>query len=185
MTGSTHIAGGILAAEILLAVMRPELRESSQILLISGAALGSLVPDIDHATSKISNRNIKFKLFGVAAQNILGHRGLVHSPIVGSLFSMIVYLLASKAISAGNLPADVKMLLPLFFLLGYISHLVLDSLNPAGIEWLWPFRKKRYRMARIKPRSAKEWIILTGLVVADVAVAMEVLRLSINFNEFF
>lgn len=185
MTGSTHIAGGILAAEILLAALQPDIRESSQILLISGAALGALMPDIDHATSKISNNSIRFKLFAVAAQNIFGHRQLIHSPAVGALLSFAVYALMQSAVSAGRLPAEIRPLLPAFFFLGYISHLFLDSLNPAGIEWLWPFKKKRYRMARIRPQSAREWLILTALVIADVAMAMTVLNLSIDFNQFF
>ena len=185
MTGMTHISGGILAAELMLAALQPDIRDSSQLLLISWAAVGSILPDIDHATSKISNRNIKLKALAFALQNIFGHRQMIHSPFIGALISLAVYFLSAESVNAGSLPAEVRILLPIFFAAGYLSHLILDSLNPAGILWLWPFKKRRYRMARISPRSAKEWLILCALVIADVGIAMVVLKLPIDFNKYF
>lgn len=185
MTGSTHIAGGLLAAEILLAVLKPDIGKTVQTLLLTGAAVGSIMPDIDNGTSKISNKSLFAKLFGVTAEAVIGHRGMIHTPLTGALLSLLMYWLASYSVSAGSMSSYVQMLLPIFFGAGYLSHLVLDSLNPAGIKWFWPFKKRRYRLARIQPRSAKEWLILTALVIADVAMAMDVLKTSINFNDFF
>ena len=47
--------------------------------------------------------------------------------------------------------------------LGEISHLLLDSLNPFGIMFLWPFKKKRFRFFEITTGSKAEDVVSTLL----------------------
>ncbi len=81
--------------------------------------LGSLIPDIDHSKSFFGR---KAKLISA----ILKHREAMHSLLCGICLSLVILFFTNKYSYA--------------FLLGFLSHLVLDSLNPKGIKWLWPLR---------------------------------------------
>ena len=50
------------------------------------------------------------------------------------------------------------------FFLGFISHLVADSLNPAGIKWLQPFNKAKVKDG-IRTGSFLEKLFLLVTVV--------------------
>ncbi|MDO5444943.1 MAG: metal-dependent hydrolase [Eubacteriales bacterium] len=163
MQGKTHIAGGILAGELLLAVHG----QTTPVLageLLTAAAAGALFPDIDHGESKISNTNFVTKILANLFELILKHRGPIHTPVTGALLTVFVWFsLSAAAVAPGTVYA-----LTAGFAVGFASHLILDSFNPGGIMWLWPFRKKRYHLARIKNRTAKETILFIFLIALDL-----------------
>lgn len=106
---------------------------------IIAAIIGSLIPDIDHPRSFISRANLLF-LGASKAISQTGHRGITHS-ITGLLvFSIIVYLIVSHL--------NLNPFVVFAFMLGYTSHLVADSMNPAGVRWLQPFNNK-FRISRL------------------------------------
>lgn len=111
MMGPTHLATGILASAALSADP-------------AGLAVGmaaSLLPDIDEPNSIIS-RKLPFISFFVS---LFGHRKLTHSLLGLFLFSAPLFIFARQ-----------------YFLIGgvaYLTHLVLDSLTPMGVPWLFPF----------------------------------------------
>jgi inner membrane protein len=80
--------------------------------------VGSLLPDIDTPFSKLG----KYNVFAA----IMLHRGITHS------------LLATGIIAAIGLLISPIMV---WVAVGYLSHLLADSLTPSGIRWLYPFRK--------------------------------------------
>jgi|LSQX01.1.fsa_nt_gb membrane-bound metal-dependent hydrolase YbcI (DUF457 family) len=67
------------------------------------------------------------------------HRGCIHSP----LFLAILYFLVRQFCP--------EIVMPL--LIGFLSHLILDSLTPMGIPWLWPFYPKRIGISLIPTGS--------------------------------
>ena len=73
-----------------------------------------------------------------------GHRGVTHS-----LFALVLLAYIVKT----TYPA---LLIPV--LIGYGSHLILDTLTPMGIPWLWP-KNKRYKIPLVQTGSTKESII--------------------------
>ena len=161
MQGKTHIAGGILAGELLLAAhghVSPLLAGE----LLSAAAAGSLFPDIDHGESKISNTNFATKILANLFERILRHRGPIHTPVVGTALSLFIGL----SLSSAKVSSDTVCALTAGFASGFASHLILDSLNPGGIMWLWPFKRKRYHLARIKNRTPKEFFFFLFLIAA-------------------
>ena len=83
----------------------------------------SLLPDIDCANSLIGRKTKIISFF-------FTHRGFFHSITAMALFSMLIYaFIPDKMIVSG-------------FFLGYSSHLLLDSFNKSGIQWLWPVNKR-------------------------------------------
>lgn len=165
MSGKTHLAVGIATT---FALMHPEkLLDFS--IGVSLCALGSLIPDIDSGTSKshrsankitglfliligimwflefqfhvqienffISNENLMLKSVGIlffaglcAYGRDLPHRSFSHSILGGILFSGVL-----------------AMIFPLrflpYFIIGFITHILLDLLNNRKVNLLYPSKK--------------------------------------------
>lgn len=90
----------------------------------------ALLPDADHPRSWAGRR-----LPGVswAAGAVFGHRGALHS-LAGAAAVSWVVVWAAKLL---GLAISWK-----FVFLGYIVHLLLDMLTPAGVAWLWPLPQR-------------------------------------------
>ncbi len=150
MTYKTHFVGGICATAIASTVVPME-----DIAIVAAvSAFSALLPDIDIEGSKVNN---KAGLIGKGISSAFNHRGFIHTPI---LYIVLYYL------TTLILPANIC----LGFLIGTISHLVIDSFNYTGIMWLYPFTKKHYHIASIKTRSVGETIFLIAMVVVSAFV---------------
>lgn len=114
---------------------------------VVAAVLGSLMPDIDTPNSKFGS---KF-LCPITERPVSSHRGFTHS-IVGMLLIVgIIGLL---------LPIEITK----YVGIGYLSHLLADMLNPAGVPLLWP-NKARFRIPIINTGSMIEKYILYPFVL--------------------
>jgi len=98
----------------------------NKIIFIVILLIASALPDIDSHKSKVGK---KIKPLSFLINIFLGHRGIFHS-----LFLLILILLFIMLINYEITAA---------FFIGYLSHLVLDSLTPEGVMFLYPFSKKR------------------------------------------
>lgn len=106
------------------------------ILLLS---FGSLFPDIDRSTSKLGR---KFKFI----EKIFGHRKFFHSLFGLLFFSALFYFLFDYVFlqNISIFPEDKSTILhyTILFFFGYLSHIFLDSFNPKGILFFYPFSFK-------------------------------------------
>ena len=125
MRGTTHVIGALALA---LAAGEAGLLAPTPSVL-AAAALGGLLPDIDHPGSVLGRRVLPIALL---AQLLGGHRGPTHSIAVA-------FAAGALALALG-LPATVAAAL----MLGYASHLALDYFNPTGVPLAWPLRARRY-----------------------------------------
>lgn len=157
MTGKTHILGGALAGE-LAALAVGNTSPTVAAVLIGGSIAGSLLPDIDHVNSKVSRSSIVAQATSYAVSGVTRHRGFIHTPVF--ILSSVVLL---SGASVFGLPHG--WLLTLALALGMLSHLILDTLNPTGIMWLWPLKKKRWHLLSIKTNSPIEWLVMLALAV--------------------
>jgi inner membrane protein len=122
------------------------------------AIIGALIPDLDHPNAYLSRGN--WYIISHAISKTSPHRGWTHS------------LLGSIVFSTGGVPIVLFLNAPLFniipFFMGYLSHLISDSLNPTGVNWLYPKKKRKYGLKIIRTGSKQEGyfqkIILFGLV---------------------
>ena len=78
---------------------------------------GTMFVDIDSATSFLGK---KFKIVSF----LFGHRKFFHSIFSALFFSLLIYL--------------VNTTLAMFFFIGYMSHLFMDSLTKKGIKLFYP-----------------------------------------------
>ena len=134
MTAGTHLAGAALTASLLRGV-------GVEVGLVEGVALawGSVMPDIDTTTSGPGKFVRPLSSF---LERRFGHRTLTHS--LPFLLALALLLLPLREASPGAYWA---------FLAGYLSHLLLDTLNVNGVPLLWPWRVQFWFFA------AREWRI--------------------------
>ena len=163
MTAKTHILGGIFAGELVS--VAGGIAITSVPVLLAGAAAGALVPDIDHRGSKISRSSAAGSITSFLLLALTTHRGAIHTPVF-VLFCGLV-LGALSFFSSGLIgPVLLEGLL-----IGMLSHLILDTLNPGGIMWLWPISRKKFHLTSIKTNSLGEWVCASALLAAVVWTA--------------
>jgi len=75
------------------------------------------------------------------------HRGFTHTP-VGLLVvaSPLIFMLLTGTMFVG---ADIVVSAQIGFVLGWFSHMVIDSFNYPGTPWLWPLVTKHFNIMRI------------------------------------
>ena len=150
MTYKTHFIGGVCAPIILSAVMPIE-----NIAVVTGvSAFSALLPDIDIEGSKVHN---KAGIVGKGVTSIFSHRGFIHTPILYVVLYALMSMVLPQAICLG-------------FLIGTISHLVLDTFNYKGIMWMYPFSRKHFHIASIKTRTTMETIFMAVMIAITLFV---------------
>lgn len=145
MMYKTHLAFGFLLGYIAMQFLQP----ANQILFIGLALLGSLLPDIDHPRSKLGS---KIKIIGW----LFEHRGFWHG-----LFPVVILFLF--------IPLQKVYMTPL--IIGYVSHIVIDALNPKGVMLLHPLTKIKLR-GWIDTGGVLEWVVCALLVIGDVVLVV-------------
>jgi membrane-bound metal-dependent hydrolase YbcI (DUF457 family) len=156
MKWTTHsIFGATLTAFFLLVF-----KMGVMPIVIALGAIGATFPDIDHPNSKVSNANVFTKVISVFAIfmitifnfifNALGKlvpnskvkslTGVHRSPITHSLLTVGLFAL---------LFIPVYMFLPHWWyfalIIGILSHVLIDSINPSGTPLFWPISQSRIR----------------------------------------
>jgi inner membrane protein len=122
MMARSHVVVGVAA----WVVAAPLLQVSALDPLYLGlAAIGSLLPDVDHPKSWVGRRT---RPVSTALAAALGHRGMTHSAIAAVLLGLLL-------MHAGFHRGVVSALA-----VGYLSHLGADMLTPQGLRLAWPLR---------------------------------------------
>lgn len=148
MLGRTHRVGGISAAIItstyLYTTGYTTINEYPLLvtIVIAGGWLGGLMPDIDHPNSTIS----RYKVFGIPIfkpiawliNSLFGHRGATHT-LWALILTWAPFLLLPAFIPSQYILTQlVSVLFGIGYAVGYLSHLLLDSLTPSGTPMFWP-----------------------------------------------
>lgn len=124
------------------------------------AAIGGMMPDLDHPESALGRRML---LVSVPISSLCGHRGVTHS-----LLAVVVLLWLLVAVT--TLPAYQHLawlITPL--IIGYLSHILGDSLTPSGVPLLWP-RKGNYSFNLFKTRSWQETVCVGIFTIGTVLI---------------
>jgi len=132
---------------------------NSTFLFVAVAAIASIIPDIDHLYSKVSR---KLPPFAILFSVLFKHRRFIHSLFPPLLLYMVLSQVDSSVAAA--------------FLIGYVSHLLLDATTTRGIAFFYPlpFRIKGF----IRTNSLAEKIVALLLLIAVIAVVFsEILKL--------
>lgn len=159
MTAGTHLAAAALTASLCRGL-------GLEVGLLEGLALaaGSLAPDIDTTTSGPGKF---FRPLSGFLERRFGHRTLTHSLL---FLALLALLLAPFWLS----PEHPWRGWVLAFLVGYLSHLLLDTLNTNGVPLLWPSRLQFWlfssRQWRIRYGSPQEASLALALALVGFAL---------------
>jgi len=175
MTGRTHDLAAFTAMNIVL-VSTPlqELTLATALVAFSMNMIGGLAPDLDQPTSSVYKKiragtilgKILYPLFG-------GHRFISHSILGIILFGFVLDFLLTMI--SGVLLVDMNIVW-WAFMIGFISHLIMDLFTKDGIPLLFPlpvrFGFPPFRFLRMQTGGLMEktfifpsLILLNGYIV--------------------
>lgn len=157
--------------------------------LMGGALVGSLIPDIDHPNSYISKRFvvlswitnlflwlikgitslllfISFWLKENQKQEILKmfeHRGIFHTLLFAFLLTFLVGLIPINE--------EILKMLQLGFLVGYLSHLLMDMLTVSGVKILFPITTHTFHYPLIRLHTGK---MLDEIIASSIFIFLSI-----------
>ena len=173
MTARTHDLAAITALGIMVLAWPPSrVTLATTLLAVFANQLGGIAPDIDQPTAPLWRNLPEGHFVGKAFGKLLGgHRFLSHSILGLALFAWLSNL-ALHFIHPIMPHVDI-MLVWYGFLIGYASHLVMDTFTKEGVPWLLPvpikFGLPPVRGLRITTGKKVETLIVLPLfIVVDI-----------------
>jgi len=129
------------------------------VILMIVLGIGTLIPDIDHPESYISNTGSFTKFLSLTlTKELTHHRGFFHS-----IYGAIIVTIIASIIFFNIFPDFSPVQLALVFFMGYVFHLIGDSLTVSGVDWLW--KNKKYHISGfIKTGGQLEAILMYALI---------------------
>jgi inner membrane protein len=137
MTGRTHDLAAITALTAYIAY-QPLLTMSLATGVVAMAAnlLGGVAPDLDQPTAGLWNKIPAGSIFGRILHPLLGSHRLISHSIVGIF--MVGWLMNLLLGYTHNFLLVDENIVWYAFMIGYISHLVMDTFTREGVPWLFP-----------------------------------------------
>jgi len=139
----THVLLGLLAFLFIHNYL-----PGNEYVILLLILVGSILPDIDEHKSKAAQLS---GILGNIVSFFAKHRGIFHS----FLFPFLV---------CGILAYFWSYPYALAFFIGYLAHLIGDSLTPMGIPVFYPFSNWKLR-GPFKVGSWMEWVLLALLTI--------------------
>jgi inner membrane protein len=103
-----------------------------------GNVVGSLVPDMDQASNRLWDLLPAGNLVGRVFRNLfLAHRTLSHSLLGLYIFYQILAFLLPKIFNLNYINPNIVLV---SMMVGYVSHLVADSLTKEGLPLFFPLK---------------------------------------------
>jgi len=167
--GNTHIIIGVSYGVALMpAVTRHEMTVEQLGFVMCGLVVGSLLPDIDHPHSLISQQ---IPLVGKTISRLTSHRGLFHSILgVVMMFGLSAWLsivIAGGLSSVGIQQADnATRYIASGLMTGYILHIVADMLTISGVKLFYPI-KRNIKIPLFKTGGTREWLLSIVLIAVS------------------
>jgi len=173
MTARTHDVAAITALGfvVLLAPLH-NLTLSTLLTALLANQIGGVVPDIDQPTAPLWRNLPVGHIFGKVFDTLIGgHRFLSHSLLGLVLFGFLANLLLHFLQPV--MPHADMQLIWWSFMIGVISHLIMDTLTKEGVPWLLPlpfkFGLPPLKRLRITTGTWREtFVVLPMLVLADI-----------------
>jgi len=184
MTARTHdlAAATGLGILLLLHTFSEPLRLSTLLIAVLANQLGGIAPDTDQPTAPFWRNLPEGHFVGRAFGKLLGgHRFLSHSLLGFALFGFLVNLLLDFLHPL--MPHVDNHFVWLAFMVGYGSHLIMDSFTKEGVPWLLPIPFKfgfpPLRAFRITTGKAGE-----ALLAFPILIAIDIWLCASHYSDF-
>lgn len=172
MTGRTHDLAAFTALSYVVATQPlPTMSLATGIVAVSANLIGGLTPDIDQPTADLWRRVPAGTVVGKILYPLLGgHRFISHSLLGIFLFGVgFKYFLD---LIHSILLVDMGVVW-WAFMIGYVSHLVMDTFTRDGVPWLFPLPVKfgipPFRAMRLKTGGMAEKSIVFPILMVLTA----------------
>jgi len=173
MTGRTHDLAAITAlGAVVFFGPIPTFTLSTALVSVLANQIGGILPDIDQPTAPFWRNLPVGKFFGRIFDKLLGgHRFITHS-----ILGLVLFGLLAKALLLALSPimphTDIEFVWRAF-MIGMVSHLVMDSFTKEGVPWLLPIPIKfglppLKRMRITTGKFAEAAVIFPGIIALDV-----------------
>ncbi len=126
MTAPNHIIGGIVITGLFGSFLNLNILANP--IFIASTIFGSLIPDIDYTKSTIGKI---FRPISKYLNRRFGHRTITHS-LVAMFGSFLLFAIIESTFFDRTTTAKI-------YLLGFLSHLVLDMMTVQGVPLFYPF----------------------------------------------
>lgn len=175
MTARTHDLAAITALGVV--VLSQPVRTvtlATAIVAVFANLVGGITPDIDQPTAPLWRNLPVGKYFGKVFDDLTGgHRFLTHSILGLAIFGFLAHLLL---MFLHPIMGSVNIGLVWWaFMIGMLSHLVMDTLTKEGVPWLLPIPFKiglpPIKAFRITTGKAVEtWVVFPLLLVFNAVM---------------
>jgi inner membrane protein len=177
VTGRTHDTAALTALGIAIVFQSPlpEMTLATVLVALLANQIGGIAPDIDQPTAPFwRNLPLLGKLFGRFSGRILGgHRFITHSllgvALVGWLANWLLVFLQPVMPNV-----DIHLVWQAF-MIGVLSHLVMDTFTKEGVPWLLPLPFKiglpPLKMLRLTTgKWVENFVVFPVLMLINVAI---------------
>lgn len=170
MTGRTHdVAALSLLAVVVVTQPIPTMTLSTALLALLANQLGGIAPDIDQPTAPFWRNLPVGGIFGRMMNKMLGgHRFLTHSILGAGLLCLAVHY--GLVFLHPVMPHVDIGLVWWAFIIGVVSHLIMDSFTKEGVPWLLPIPVKLgfppFKKSRITTGKSVEKLIIFPALMA-------------------
>jgi inner membrane protein len=182
MTGRTHdLAAFTLLNAVFVWLQLPHMSLATTTVAFGANMIGGLLPDIDNVTADIWNKIPGGSVLAFIVKPIVGgHRTLSHSLIgMGIIGFLLKYVLAA----VGKVLLVDMNIIWWAVMIGYFSHLVMDSLTTEGVPWLLPI-PVRIGFPPIKELRIKTGGLIENLLVFPTLLAANGYLIYVNYPAF-
>jgi inner membrane protein len=173
MTGRTHDLAAItaLGAVVLIEPLHTMTLSTALVSLLANQ-IGGIAPDIDQPTAPLWRNLPEGKFFGrIVDKGMGGHRFLTHS-----LLGLAISGFLAKALLGFLHPIMPHVNIGYVwwaFMIGMLSHLIMDTFTKEGVPWLLPipikFGVPPIKSLRITTGKVVEtYILFPGLIAVDI-----------------
>ncbi|HSX06569.1 MAG TPA: metal-dependent hydrolase [Candidatus Saccharimonadia bacterium] len=183
MTARTHDVAAATALAIAVLVYAPEsLRLSTLLISLLANQLGGIAPDIDQPTAPLWRNLPEGHFVGKVFGKLLGgHRFISHSLVGLALFAYLSKLLL-HFVHPIMPHVDVRLVW-WAFVIGYVSHLAMDSLTKEGVPWLLPIPYK-FGIPPLRKLRITTGKVFEVFVVLPTLVAIDAWLFASHYNQF-
>ncbi len=172
MTARTHDLAAITALGLLLIVYPiGDINLATALVALVANQIGGITPDIDQPTAPLWHHLPVGRFFGkIVGKSLGGHRFLTHSLFGVALFGGLSRLFLNFI---HPLMPHVQINLVWWaFLVGMLSHLIMDTLTKEGVPWLLPipirFGFPPLRKLRITTGKSVEKLLFLAILAIDI-----------------
>ena len=191
MTSRTHDAFAFAALTTIAVYYPPgSLNLATAIVSLIGCEIGSLLPDVDQASNRLWDLLPGGNMIGKMCKGIfIAHRTISHSLIGTFLLYKLLWLVLSVLLNENSIGIQTVVN---SVMIGFLSHLLLDSFTEAGLPLFFPFTFKvgfpPLRSWRIKTgKGFEKFVVFPSIIVYLVwfasnhqAKIIEILKLVTN-----